>query len=348
METKNKENVGEEDAAYVFEVESKLQGKKLEDAILLLKNEEKANGVLGEYYRALFEAARKAIYLKVNAREVSPPSNLESTFSELGSLDRLERFLNIDIRGSMLAHYLDENTYKYEMKSLFSLMLLSGFEWWIDNAREASQFGIIELENLKKMVRYGNDEARYTTLMVILLSVANYYDFADKSEEKSRMGKEFIANPGKFIDEEVYKIPFGDTLKNANVRETISEGIYESLKTRNYISGELPSYKELKTLMPEFSEILVNTLIKFKDTEIRIGVLAVASYYTAVIRYLQKNNLLEDAQERIQKEVERIMNDNQVNPHQDASISKSLYEMVKMISNGRIPEAEKKDLEYIR
>ncbi len=347
METKNKENESMEDVAYVFGNEGKLQGKELEDAILLLKNEEKAGTVLGDYYKGLFEAAKKAIYLKISARKISQPSNLEVTFRELCSLDRIERFLNTDIRSSMLAHYLDENTYKYEMKSLFSLMLLSGFEWWIDSTRDASQFGTLDLETLKKMLRYGNEEARYTTLMVILLSIANYYDFAEKTKEESSIGKEFLLNPGKFIDKEVYKIPFDETLKNPSVRETISEGIYESLKSRNYIYGELPPYKELEALMPEFSEILVNTLIKFKDTEIKIGVLAVASYYTAVIRYLQKNNLLDDTQEKIQKEVERVMSENQVNPQQDASISKSLYDMVKMISNGRIPEAKKKELDYI-
>jgi len=336
----------------IFNKRGKLNEEEVKEAIKFLEEEEKNEGKrLAAFYSDLFKKAKTKIesMLKEGTLDISN-EGINELLNRFDGLDKVERELGIDIANAMLEHYKDPTKYKYELKNMFLIYLDRALEDW-SKRREIEELGMINLEEIESMLKMGVDEDTYVNTLYVnaligmLLTAGSYYDSVEY--ENKRMKLE--TNPDEFIDEEIdeeiYKLPLDESIKNSDLGDRISKRVYEKLKEKKYISEELPPFDHIKEILPNFSQIFIESILELKDTTFKLSVVGVASYYNAIKNIVDTFGLKNEA-ERIKNEINRLMNENKITIN-DTGISKNLLDLVVKLKQNTIKSAKRENVDYI-
>jgi len=333
------ENVKSKD---IFDKIGKLNEEEAEEAIKFLEEEEKnGENKLAAFYSDLFKKAKAKIESMSNEGNLDISNEgINESFNRFDELDKVERELDIDITNAMLEHYKDPTRYRYELKNLFLLYIDWALEEWSER-KKLEKPGIVNLEKIESMLKMKADEDTYVNALIGMLLIAGaYYDYAEYENERMRFG----VNPEKFIDEEINKIALDERIRNPALSDRISRRVYEKLKEKGYISEDLPPFDRIKDILPNFSQIFIDSILRLRNTALKLSVVGVASYYNAIMNIVNEFGLNNEV-ERINKEINRVMKENNIT-NDDIGISKNLLDLVVMLKQNTIKSA-KRDLDYI-
>ena len=274
----------------IFNKRGKLNEEEVKEAIRFLKEEKKNKGKrLAAFYSNLFKQAKTKIKSMLNEGTLNISNeSINELLNRFDKLDKVERELGIDIANAMLEHYKDPTKYRYGLKNTFLIYLDQALEDWYKR-REIEELGMINLEEIESMLKMEVDEdtnvnALYVNALIgMLLTAGSYYEYAEYENKRMK----FEANPEEFIDEEIdeeiYKLPLDESIKDPDLSYRISKRVYEKLKEKKYISEELPPFDRIKEILPDFSQIFIESILGLKDTTYKLSVVGVASYYNAIM-----------------------------------------------------------------
>ena len=323
----------------IFNKRGKLNEEEVKEAIRFLEEEKKNEGKrLAAFYSDLFKKAKTQIESMLN-------EGINELLNRFDGLDKVERELGIDIVNAMLEHYKDPTKYRYGLKNTFLIYLDRALEDWYKR-REIEELGMINLGEIESMLKMEVDEdTNVNALIGMLLTAGSYYEYVEYENKRMK----FKANPEEFIDEEIdeeiYKLPLDESIKeDQNLSYRISKRVYEKLKEKKYISEELPSFDSIKEILPDFSQIFIESILERKDTTYKLSVLGVASYYNAIKNIVDTFGLKNEA-ERIKNVIDRVIHENKITID-DTGISKNLLDLVVKLKQNTIKSA-KRDLDYI-
>jgi len=330
----------------IFNKRGKLNEEEVKEAIKFLE-EEKKNGEkrLAAFYSDLFKKAKTKIESMLNegTLDISNES-INGLLNRFDGLDKVERELGIDIANAMLEHYKDPTKYRYELKNTFLIYLDQALEDWYKR-REIEELEMINLEEIESMLKMETDEDTYVNALIGMLLIAgSYYEYVEYENKRMK----FEANPEEFIDEEIdeeiHKLPLDESIKDQDLSYIISKRVYEKLKEKKYISEELPPFDSIKEILPDFSQIFIESILGLKDTTYKLSVVGVASYYNAIKNIVDTFGLKNEA-ERIKNVIDRVIHENKITID-DIGISKNLLDLVVKLKQNTIKSA-KRDLDYI-
>ena len=330
----------------IFNKRGKLNEEEVKEAIRFLEEEKKNEGKrLAAFYSDLFKKAKTKIEPMLN--EGTPDisnEGINELLNRFDKLDKVERELGIDIANAMLEHYKDPTKYRYELKNTFLIYLDQALEDWYKR-REIEELEMINLEEIESMLKMETDEDTYVNALIGMLLIAgSYYEYVEYENKRMK----FEANPEEFIDEEIdeeiHKLPLDESIKDQDLSYIISKRVYEKLKEKKYISEELPSFDRIKEILPDFSQIFIESILGLKDTTYKLSVVGVASYYNAIKNIVDTFGLKNEA-ERIKNVIDRVIHENKITID-DIGISKNLLDLVVKLKQNTIKSA-KRDLDYI-
>jgi len=330
----------------IFNKRGKLNEEEVKEAIRFLEEEEK-NGEkrLAAFYSDLFKKAKTKIESMLNEGTLNVSNEgINELLNRFDGLDKVERELGIDIANAMLEHYKDPTKYRYGLKNTFLIYLDRALKDWYKR-REIEELEMINLEEIESMLKMEVDEdTNVNALIGMLLTAGSYYEYVEYENKRMK----FEANPDEFIDEEIdeeiYKLPLDESIKDQDLSYIISKRVYEKLKEKRYISEELPPFDRINEILPDFSQIFIESILGLKDTTYKLSVVGVASYYNAIKNIVDTFGLSNEA-ERIKKEIDRVMHENKITID-DVGISKNLLDLVVKLKQNMIKSA-KRDLDYI-
>jgi len=330
----------------IFNKRGKLNEEEVKEAIRFLEEEKKNEGKrLAAFYSDLFKKAKTKIEPMLNEGTLDISNEgINELLNRFDGLDKVERELGIDIANAMLEHYKDPTKYRYGLKNTFLIYLDRALEDWYKR-REIEELGMINLEEIESMLKMEVDEdTNVNALIGMLLTAGSYYEYVEYENKRMK----FEANPEEFvdeeIDEEIYKLPLDESIKDQDLSYRISKRVYEKLKEKKYISEELPSFDRIKEILPDFSQIFIESILGLKDTTYKLSVVGVASYYNAIKNIVDTFGLKNEA-EKIKGEIDRVMHENKITID-DMGISKNLLDLVVKLKQNTIKSA-KRDLDYI-
>ncbi len=329
----------------LFNKEGKLSDEEIEKIVSFLnKRRDEADKILDEYYRSLLENSKKMILLKGSERRDFKEyiDGLMPSFEKIGSLKDISIIFEFDFRRAMISYYLDNVNYPFSPSALFNIMLLDAYRYFLskyDNKDDEKNLIDIEM-SAKEFISEGKTaEASIYVLSYLSMKLLDIYKEIDDKKEKVENGRRFYEKPGELIEMSLNQIEIHNIKDKEDVNR-ISKEIYESIKKKGYISNELPPYEELIKLMPNFPDILINSIEKYRDSETKLGVLSVASYYTAIIDFLMRKSINKDNIKDLEEMVTKIMRENYVDQLHHSGISKILYDDVVKIDK---EEKERKE-----
>ena len=297
------------DVEEIFDKREKLNEEEVKKVIKIIEEEKKyVEDKLAKFYADLFKKAKKEI--ESNQKIISEGVN--EALKSLDELDKVEREFDRDIINLMLKHYKDDTEYKYEFRSMFLICLLEALEKW------SHERG---LEKIKDMLKAkANDDTYYVKPLAEMLRVAG---LRYEQVEYENKGLNFKTNPEKFIDEAVSDIELDESIKDR--ASTISERVYGELKRRGYV----PDIQEveIKDILANFPQIFIEALLGLKNTTFKVGVIAMMSYYDAVMdKVAQFGNNNEVS--KISGDMLRVMMTNKISD-EDREESKKVLELLK-------------------
>ena len=296
---------------------------------IIEEEKEHVKKILADFYADLFKEAKKEIENQ-SKKEQKISKGVNEALKRLDELDKVEREFDIDIVNLMLEHYKDDTKYKYEFKNMFLICLLEALEKW-SNERG--------LEKIKSMLKAKvDDDTYYVKPLAEMLRVAgSRYN----QIEYENNGLKFKTNPEELIDEEVGDIALDESVRNHAT--TISERIYEELKIRGYLP-DIPGV-EIKDILANFSQIFIESLLGLKNTTFKVRVIAMASYYDAVMDKVAQFGNNNEVSE-IYGDMLRVMMTNKISD-EDRDESKRVLELLlKKVKRGNESENESKSLIY--
>jgi len=296
---------------------------------IIEEEKEHVKKILADFYADLFKEAKKEIENQ-SKKEQKISKGVNEALKRLDELDKVEREFDIDIVNLMLEHYKDDTKYKYEFKNMFLICLLEALEKW-SNERG--------LEKIKSMLKAKvDDDTYYVKPLAEMLRVAgSRYN----QIEYENNGLKFKTNPEELIDEEVGDIALDESIRNHAT--TISERIYEELKIRGYLP-DIPGV-EIKDILANFSQIFIESLLGLKNTTFKVRVIAMASYYDAVMDKVAQFGNNNEVSE-IYGDMLRVMMTNKISD-EDRDESKRVLELLlKKVKRGNESENESKSLIY--
>ena len=326
----------------IFNKRGKLNEEEVKEAIRFLEEEKKNEGKrLAAFYSDLFKKAKTKIEPMLNEGTLDISNEgINELLNRFDGLDKVERELGMDIANAMLKHYKDPKKYRYELKNMFLIHLDQAFERWA-RERGIGKSRMINLKEIEGMLKMEADEDTYVNALIgMLLAAGSYYAYVEYENKRMK----FKANPEEFIDEEIYKIPLDKSIKNPALSYRISKRVYEKLKEKKYISEELPPFDRIREILPDFSQIFIESILELKDTNFKLSVVGVASYYYAIMNVVDTFGLSNET-ERIKKVIDRVMHENKITID-DTGISKNLLDLVVKLKQNTIKSA-KRDLDYI-
>jgi len=313
------------DVEEIFDKREKLNEEEVKKVIKIIEEEKKyVEDKLAKFYADLFKKAKKEI--ESNQKIISEGVN--EALKSLDELDKVEREFGRDIINLMLKHYKDDTEYKYEFRSMFLICLLEALEKW------SHERG---LEKIKDMLKAkANDDTYYVKPLAEMLRVAG---LRYEQVEYENKGLRFKTDPEELIDEEVGDIALDESIRNHATR--ISERIYEELKRRGYLP-DIPGV-EIKDILANFSQIFIESLLGLKNTTFKVGVIAMASYYGAVMDKVAQfgdNNEVS----KIHEYILSVMMMNEVSDKDRDKSKRALELLLKKVKRGN--ENESKSLIY--
>lgn len=307
---------------------NKLNEEEVKEAIRILKEEEK-NGekTLARIYSDLFKDAKA----KIEQRKLISNENIiKELYYRFGNLGNVEKELDIDIPSTMLKHYDDPTKYRYVPKNLFLIVLNQAFESW----SEKRKIETVNLEKNDSILKINADYDIYVDALVRMLFTASY--------EIKRI--RFMTNPEEFINEELYNIPIERSIKDS--ADIISRNVYEGLREMDPSKG-LPPTDIIKNILPTFPQDLIELILKLKWSNYKLSVIALASFYNAIIDKVSTFGNSDKVSE-ISKEIERIRDKNEVTKD-DINISKRfLDDLLGMLKQQQLKQAKREGKERER
>ena len=326
----------------IFNKRGKLNEEEVKEAIRFLEEEKKNEGKrLAAFYSDLFKKAKTKIESMLNEGTLDISNEgINELLNRFDGLDKVERELGINIANTMLKHYKDPKKYRYELKNTFLIHLDQALERWA-RERGIGKSRMINLKEIESMLKMEADEDTYVNALIgMLLAAGSYYAYVEYENKKMK----FKANPEEFIDEEIYKIPLDKSIKNPALSYRISKRVYEKLKEKKYISEELPPFDRIREILPDFSQIFIESILELKDTTFKLSVVGVASYYYAIMNVVDTFGLSNET-ERIKKVIDRVMHENKITID-DTGISKNLLDLVVKLKQNTIKSAKRDENLY--
>jgi len=290
---------------------------------IIEEEKEHVKKILADFYADLFKEAKKEIENQSKKKQ-KISKGVNEALKRLDELDKVEREFDIDIVNLMLEHYKDDTKYKYEFKNMFLICLLEALKEW-SNERG--------LEKIKSMLKAKvDDDTYYVKPLAEMLRVAgSRYN----QIEYENNGLRFKTDPEELIDEEVGDIALDESIRNHAT--TISERIYEELKIRGYLP-DIPGV-EIKDILANFSQIFIESLLGLKNTTFKVRVIAMASYYDAVMYKVAQFGNNNEVSE-IYGDMLRVMMTNKISD-EDRDESKRVLELLlKKVKRGNESESE--------
>ena len=315
MQNLNVENVKSVDD--IFNKTGELNNEEVEEAKKFLE-EENENGEkkLAEFYSDLFKKVETQIKLMLKIELVLNEGKLNisnksinKALNRFNELYKVERELNINIANAMLKHYNDPTAYRYEPKNLFLICLVGAFKSWSEERRveESRIVNLEEIESRLKNNKVANEDTYVDALIGILRIAGSYYDRVAYENKRER----FKTNPEEFIYEALNNIPLDEKSIEGRVG-IIAERIYGKLN----ISGELPPFDTIITILPAFPAALSDAILGFRWTNYKLNVIALASLFSAIKNTLDniggEDPKISKKMDEISDEMARLMNNNKI------------------------------------